>query len=137
MTPRPAFQPTTFAEFLRGYSFVREEDYQITEAMLNAINTPAAFDSIVESIQKDQPGIVGVVNLLDPHLAEIRARSSHDVKVLERLHKLTQSAGALVQAVVAANGGEKVRAEKATPREMREFAKKAATYRLLSEISED
>lgn len=137
MTPRPAFQPTTFAEFLRGYSFVREEDYQITEAMLNAINTPAAFDSMVDSIEKDLPGIAGVVDLLDPHLAEIRVRSRHDVEALERLHRLTQSAGALVKAVVAANGGEKVRVDKATPMEMREFAKTAATYRLPSEISED
>lgn len=137
MPPNSTFLQISFAEFLDGYPFARREDYELIEAMISSINTPRAFARIVQSIDDGEPGITGVVSRLDPHLADLRLRASYDHAALTRLHGLTQVAGALVNAVVAANGGEKTGVDGEMPAELHYFAKTAAMFRIRDEAHQD
>ncbi len=137
MTPSSAFQPINFAEFLGGYPFARKEDYELIEAMLGTINTPHAFACMVRSTDNGEPGIAGVVSRLDPHLAELRLQATHDHDARTRLNGLTQVAGALVKAVIAANGGEKAGVDGEMPAELHYFAKTAAMFRVQGRNTEN
>lgn len=124
-----SFQDITFTDFLENYPFARKEDHELIRTMLASINTPAGFTAMVLCQEAGEPSLVGVIAQLEPHLADLRARAERDSDALRRLHRLTQVSGALVNAMMGANGFEKDDEAAAMPSHLMHFAKTAATYR--------
>ena len=131
MDQKSKFTALTFSDFIDAYPFITKGDEEIASRIFEVLNSPAAFELMAQRILVGQPAYAGVARLLDLVLADKRERATCDHEARVQLRRLNQISGAIVKAVVCANGGEMISKDGEMPADLLAYARTAACFRLL------